>query len=82
MNNWSSGKIPRGVLSHYADKVASSIEDALLTGPFEWRISGSTHLEIRGKKTGKRVSLSTSRAAVNPVYAAKWRSFLRQELEV
>ena len=74
---WTNKAMPDRVIKRYPREMRQQLISLTTTGEAEWRISGSNYFEVRPVGKGDPVRLSLT--GKDPVYAAKWRSFIRQQ---
>lgn len=77
-NIWSSRPLPKQLGRRYSGEMVAAMGRLVADGVLEWRISGTTHFEVRPVKGGEPCILTLGNTSENPVYAAKWRSALRR----
>lgn len=76
--DWQSICLPEWFKARYGTDTTERLNTLLSAGRLEWRITGSTHFQIRARGEVAPVTLTTGRTATNPVYKAKLRTALRR----
>jgi hypothetical protein len=71
---FSVDPLPRKVRALYGLGLA----EAVRAGRVEWRHTGTTHVELRERASGRRMTLTCGPSADNPAQLGKLRTLLRR----